>query len=109
MQQSSPVAHGSLGLGVVRTRHVVALIDTCCPPHPAQTISWGHRVEALLLAVLDGHHALYKGGPRLEERGMLALLPPGLPRTALHDDRRGQSLATLCAANLTQVLGAVAL
>jgi hypothetical protein len=27
-------------------------------------------VEALLLAMLDGHHALYKVGARLEARGM---------------------------------------
>jgi hypothetical protein len=41
------------------------------------------------LAILDGHHALYKGGKRLEERGMMPLLQPALPRTALHDSRVG--------------------
>jgi transposase len=66
-------------------------------------------VEALLLAILDGHHALYKGGARLEERGMLPLLQPGLTRTSLHDYRLGQILDTLFAANLNRVFGAIAL
>ena len=60
--------------------NVAALIDTFCPPHPAHILSCGRGVEALLLAILDGHHALYKVGARLEERGMLPLLQPGLTR-----------------------------
>ena len=65
-----PVAHLPLVLGVVRKRNVAALIDTFCPPHPAHVLSCGRGVEALLLAILDGHHALYKVGARLEEHGM---------------------------------------
>ena len=109
MHQLSPVAHLPLVFGVVRTRDVAALIETCCPAPPAPMLSCGRRVEALLLAILDGHHALYKVGPRLEERGMFPLLQPGLTRTTLNDDRLGQSLATWFAANLNQVFGAVAL
>jgi hypothetical protein len=66
-------------------------------------------VEALLLAILAGHHALYKVGARLEERGMIPLLQPGLTRASLHDDRLGQSLEALLAAHLHRVLGAMAL
>jgi hypothetical protein len=66
-------------------------------------------VEALLLAILDGHHALYKVGARLEERGMLPLLQPGLARTSLHDYRLGQILDALFAANLNRIFGAIAL
>ena len=109
MPQISPVAHLPLVLGVVRKRNVAALIDTCCPPHSGHMLSCGRGVEALLLAMLDGHHALYKVGTRLEERGMSPLLQPGLKRTAVHDDRLGQILDTLFAANLNQVFGVVAL
>jgi hypothetical protein len=63
----------------------------------------------LVLAILDGHHAFYKGGRRRAERGMVALLPPGLPRAARHDDRWGHLLAALFAAHLNPVLGTVAL
>jgi transposase len=63
----------------------------------------------LVLAILDGHHALYKVGQRLEERGMLALLQPGLTRAALNDYRLGHILDALCAANLNKVFSAVAL
>jgi len=66
-------------------------------------------VEALLLAILDGHHALYKVGARLEERGMVSLLQPGLTRASLHDYRLGQILEALFAANLNRVFGAIAL
>ena len=72
-------------------------------------LSTGRGVEALVLAILDGDHALYKGGQRLEERGRLDLLQPALPRASLHDDRFGHILDALCAANLNKVFGAIAL
>jgi transposase len=109
IHQISPVAHLPLVLGVVRKLNVAALIDTFCPPHPAHVLSCGRGVEALLLAILDGHHALYKVGARLEERGMLPLLQPGLTRASLHDYRLGQILEALFAAHLNRVFGAIAL
>src|ERR671927_484545 len=109
IQQISPVAHLPLVLGVVRKLNVAALIDTFCPPHPAHVLSCGRGVEALLLAILDGHHALYKVGARLEERGMLPLLQDGLRRASLNDDRLGQMLDALFAAQLNRVFGAIAL
>jgi len=63
----------------------------------------------LVLAILDGDHALYKVGHRLEERGMIALLQPGLTRTSLHDYRLGHILDALFAANLHKVFSAIAL
>jgi transposase len=109
IDQIRPVAHLPLVLGVVRKLNVAALIDTFCPPHPAQVLSCGRGVEALLLAILDGHHALYKVGGRLEERGMLPLLQDGLRRASLNDYRLGQILDALFAANLNRVFGAIAL
>jgi transposase len=109
MHQISPVAHLPLVLGVVRKLNIATLIDTFCPPHPAPVFSCGRGVEALLLAMLDGHHALYKVGARLEERGMLPILQPGLTRTSLHDYRLGQILDVLFAVNLNRGFGAIAL
>jgi transposase len=109
IHQISPVAHLPLVLGVVRKLDVAALIDTFCPPHPAHVLSCGRGVEALLLAILDGHHALYKVGARVEERGLLPLLQDGLSRASLNDYRLGQILDALFAANLNRVFGAIAL
>jgi transposase len=109
IHQIRPVAHLPLVLGVVRKLNIATLIDTFCPPHPAHVLSCGRGVEALLLAILDGHHALYKVGARLEERGMLPLLQPGLTRTSLHDYRLGQILDGLFAVHLNRVFGAIAL
>jgi transposase len=109
IHQIRPVAHLPLVLGVVRKLNVAALIETFCPPHPAHVLSCGRGVEALLLAILDGHHALYKVGARLEERGMLPLLQDGLGRASLNDYRLGQILDALFAANLNRVFGAIAL
>ena len=81
----SPVAHLPLILGMLRKLDVAAIIDGMLPPNPAHVLSGGRGVEALILAILDGHHALYKVGSRLEERGMVPLLQSGLDRTALHD------------------------
>jgi hypothetical protein len=41
----------------------------------------------LVIAILDGDHALYKVGRRLEERGIVELLQPGLTRASFNDYR----------------------
>src|SRR5439155_8004012 len=99
IQQIHPVAHLPLVLGVLRRLEVATVIDRLIPPHPAPGLSCGRGVEAVVLAMLDGDHALYKVGKRLEERGMVALLQPGLTRASLHDYRLGHILEALCAAN----------
>src|SRR5499426_3263769 len=109
VQQIHPIAHLPLVLGVLRRLEVATIIDRLIPPHPAHVLSCGRGVEALVLAILDGDHALYKVGKRLEDRGMVALLQPGLTRASLNDYRLGHLLEALCAANLHQVYSAVAL
>lgn len=104
-----PVAHLPLILGMLRKLEVAAVIDRLLPPHPDNVLSCGTGVEALVLAILDGHHALYKVGQRLEERGMLPLLQPSLQRASLNDYRLGQILDALFAANLNKVFSALAL
>src|SRR5215475_6405311 len=109
VQQIYPMAHLPLVLGVLRRLDVATVIDRLLPPHAAHVLSTGRGVEALVLAILDGDHALYKVGQRLEARGMVALLQPGLTRASLHDDRLGHILDALFAANLNTVFGAIAL
>jgi transposase len=109
VQQIHSVAHLPLVLGVLRRLEVATVIDRLLPPHPAHVLSCGRGVEALVLAILDGHHALYKVGRRLDERGILPLLQQGLTRAALHDYRLGHILDALFAANLNSVFGAIAL
>jgi transposase len=109
IDQVAPVAHLPLVLGVLRKLDVAGLIDSLIVPHPEQVVSAGRAVEALVLSILDGHHALYKVGRRLDERGMLELLQPGLEPHSLHDTRLGQTLDALYEANLNQVFSAIAL
>jgi transposase len=109
VQQIHPVAHLPLILGVIRRLEVATVIDRLIPPHPAHVLSSGRGVEALVLAILDGEHVLYKVGRRLEERGMVELLQPGLTRASLNDYRFGHILDALFAANLNRVFGAIAL
>jgi transposase len=109
LRDVAPVAHLPLVLGMLRKLDVARRIDTIIPPHPEHVLSCGRGVEALVLAILDGPHALYKVGQRLDERGMLPLLQPGLTRASLHDTRLGQILDALFAAHLHQVFGAIAL
>jgi transposase len=109
VQQIRPVAHLPPSLGVLRCLEVAALVDDLLPPHPAHVLSTGRGVEALVLAILDGDHALYKVGQRLEERGMVALLQPGLTCASLNDYRLGHILDALFAANLNTVFHAATL
>ena len=105
----APVAHLPLVLGVLRKLEIATLIDAMIVPHPDQVVSAGRAVEALVLSILDGHHALYKVGRRLDERGMLPLLQPGLAPQSLHDSRLGQTLDALYDAHLHTVFSAIAL
>src|SRR5918911_577395 len=109
VQQVYPIAYLPLVLGVLRRLEVATVIDRLLPPHPAHVLSSGRGVEALVLAILDGHHALDKVGQRLEERGMVPLLQPGLTQAALHDDRLGHILDALFAAHLNKIFSAIAL
>ena len=109
VQQIHPIAHLPLVLGGLRRLEVATVIDRLIPPHPAHGLSCGRGGEALVLAILDGHQALYKVGRRLEARGMVALLQPGLTRASLNDYRLGHILDALFAANLNTVFSAVAL
>jgi hypothetical protein len=77
VEQIHPVAHVPLVLGVLRRLEVATVLDRRIPPHPAHGLSGGRGVEALVLAMLDGHHALSKVGRRLDERGMVTLRQPG--------------------------------
>lgn len=86
-QPMHPIAHWPLVLGVFRRLEVATVLDRLIPPHPAHGLSCGRGVAALVLAILEGHQALDKVGKRLAERGLVARLPPGLTRAALHDDR----------------------
>jgi transposase len=104
-----PVAHLPLVLGMLRKLEVAAMLDKLLPPHPDNIVSCGRGVEALVLAILDGSHALYKVGQRLEARGMWPRLQAGLQRESLNDYRLGQILDALFAANLNQVFNALAL
>jgi Domain of unknown function (DUF4277) len=109
VQQIHPVAHLPLILGVLRRLEVATVIDRLIPPHPAHVLSSGRGVEALVLAILDGDHALYKVGRRLEERGMVALQQQGLTQASLNDYRLGPILDALFDANLNRIFSAVAL
>src|SRR5687768_13243802 len=95
IHQISPVAHLPLVLGVIRKLNVAALIDTCCPPHPAHILSCGRGVEALLLAILDGHHALYKVGARLG-RSVGCYLCSSLVSTAPRSMITGWGRSSMC-------------
>jgi len=109
VQEIRPIAHLPLVLGVLRRLEVATIIENLIAPHPQHVLSTGRGVEALVLAILDGDHALYKVGQRLDERGMLALLQPGLTGASLHDYRLGHILDALFAANLNKIFSTIAL
>jgi Domain of unknown function (DUF4277) len=108
INEIGPVAPLPVVLEMLRKLEVAAVIDAILPPVPRNVLSCGRGVEAVVLATFDRHHALYKVGKRLEERGMLFLLQADLTRAALNDYRLGQILDALFAANLNRVFGAVA-
>jgi len=109
VQQMHPLAHWPVVLGVLRRLEGATVVDRLIPLHPAHVLLCGRGVEAWVLAMLDGAHALDKGGRRLEERGRVTLRQPGFTRAALPASRFGHILDALCAAQLHRVCGALAL
>jgi hypothetical protein len=109
INELAPVAQLPLGLGRLRKTEAAAVSDAIRPPGPRHVRSCGRGVEALVRAMLDGEHALYQVGRRLEARGMVALLQPGLTPAARNDDRVGHLLAARFAANRNGVFSRVAL
>src|SRR5262249_2330779 len=101
-------AHVPFLLGVLWRWKGATRMDQRLPPHPAHGRSWGRGGAAWVRAMLAGHHALYKVGQGLEERGMIPLLQPGRTRTALQDSRVGHLREALCAAKLNQGVSVVA-
>jgi hypothetical protein len=97
-----------LVLGVLRRLAGAPIIARLLPPHPAHVVSAGCGGEALGRAILEGDHALDQGGRRLEARGMMDWLAPGLTGASLHDYRFGHSLEALFAAKLNAVVNTVA-
>jgi hypothetical protein len=77
VQQIHPVAHVPVVLGVLRRLEIAPVIDRLIPPYPTHVLSCGRGGEALVLAMLDGDHALYQVGRRLDKRGLVSLLQPG--------------------------------
>src|SRR5262249_57220350 len=86
VEQIHLVAHWLLVGGVLRRLEVATVLDRLIPPHPAHRLSCGRGVEALVLAIVDGPHALSKVGHRRGERGLVEVLPPGRTRPAPHAD-----------------------
>jgi transposase len=109
IRRLAPVAHLPFVVGILRKLDGAQLIDTMIPQNPAHMLSCGRGVEALVLAILDGHHALYKVGRRVDERGMVPLIQPGLTPLSVHDTRLGQMLDALFAAKLNHLFSAIAL
>jgi hypothetical protein len=89
VQQVHPLVHLPLVLGVIWRVEVTTVSDRLLPPHPAHVLASGRGVEAVVLAILDGHQALYKVGARLAEHGMLSLLQHGLTHASRNDYRWG--------------------
>ena len=94
--QRRPVAHGPWGLGAD---------DVGRAPRERAP---GRGGAALGREMRDGAQARYQGGQRLAERGLLALLQPGLTRAARHEDRGGPRRDALGAAQLPPVGRALA-
>jgi hypothetical protein len=87
VQPMHPVAHGPVVLGVLRCLEGATGVDRLMPRPPAQVLSCGRGVEAVVRALLDGDQALSTGGRRLAQRGLVRLRQPGCTRASRHDDR----------------------
>lgn len=85
-------------------------IDRCVPRHPNRTeLSHGQAVVALVTMILNHSHALYHMQEWAQESLILSQVLPGIAASAYTDDRLGDSLDALFAADLDYVQSQVSL
>lgn len=104
------VAHMAIVADVVEKLRVAEIIDEHVPPHPDREVSVGTCVEALVLAILAGGHALYRVAEILAPWDLELLLGQSdFDVAMLNDNRLGRALDSVFAAGTSSITTGVVL
>src|SRR5919199_3469556 len=81
--------------------------DALIPPHKRNAVTVGECVEALVLTILTGEHALSRVAQTLAGYDLAVIFQRSLDAAHFHDNRLGRTLEALWTAGLDRSYGAV--
>jgi len=104
------VAHMAIVADVMEKLRIADIIDDHVPPHPDREVAVGTCIEAMILAILAGGHALYRVSEILAPWDLGLLLGQSdLEVAMLNDNRLGRALDSVFAAGTSSITTGVVL
>jgi transposase len=92
---------------MLRELAVQDTLDALIPPHERHAVTGGECVEALVLTILTGEHALSRVADTLAGYDLEVIFQRPMNAVHFHDNRLGRALDALWAAGLDRIYGAV--
>ncbi|MBU4444566.1 IS1634 family transposase, partial [bacterium] len=92
--------HLPLVAACMRHLEIAKTIDEIVPPHPLNHVTTGECVEAMVLSILTGEHALYNVSDVLSQYDTTIIFQKEVKPGWFHDNRLGNSLDDLKKAGL---------
>ena len=92
--------HLPLVAACMRHLEIAKTIDEIVPPHPLNHVTTGECVEAMVLSILTGEHALYNVSDVLSKYDTSIIFQKEVNPNWFHDNRLGNSLDDLKKAGL---------
>jgi len=91
----------------MRYLEIAKTIDEIVSPHPLNHVTTGECVEALVLSILTGEHALYNVSDVLSQYDTSVIFQKEVDPNWFHDNRLGNGLDDLKAAGLDNLYSAI--
>jgi transposase len=101
------VDHLPLVGAMLRELAVKDTLDTLLVPHERTVVTVGACIEALVLTILTGEHALSRVAETLAGYDLEVIFQRPLEASHFHDNRLGRALEALWSAGLDRLYGAV--
>jgi hypothetical protein len=92
---------------MLRELAVKDTLDALIPPHERHAVTVGECVEALVLTMLTGEHALSRVADTLASYDLAVIFQRSLEAAHFHDNRLGRALDALWTMGLDRIYGAV--
>jgi Domain of unknown function (DUF4277) len=92
---------------LLRELAVKATVDALVPPHDRHAVTAGACVEALVLTILTGEHALSHVADTLAGDDLAVLFQRPMDAAHFHDNRLGRALDAMWTAGLDRLDGGV--
>ncbi len=99
--------HLPLVAACMRYLEIAKTIDEIVPPHPLNHVTTGECIEALVLSILTGEHALYNVSDILSKYDTTIIFQKEVNPNWFHDNRLGNALDSLNNVGLNNMYSAI--